>query len=333
MLQQYQLKDISVVIPTYRRASEISITLKALQPFLNEINEVIVVDQSEGTETKEVVKKFGKRVHYVFSKIPSITIARNKGVQASSKKTKIICFIDDDVSIKKDYFKGILEVFNTYSSAKGAAAFVPLEAGVKKEGPFIRTIKRFFFLGGRFKVNHSRIASAYGNQYPLGVTKIIGAEWLTGDNMVYLKEIFTVLTFDENLKGYTVAEDIDFSYRVAKKYPNSVYITPHAHIWHRFSIKARYPTARLSFLNQVDHFYFNSKNLNKTILDKGKFIWCLGGITLLRILQTLFSCKKEDFLKTWFYFRSLLYCVTHLTLIKRGKVREFENILKEKTYK
>lgn len=328
MAESYSMKDISVVIVTYNRAKELEITLNNLKSMIKSLNEITIVDQSDGNESRKIVKKINSRkIKYIYSKIPSITIARNKGVSSSSKNAKIICFIDDDVSVKDNYFQGILEVFNKYTEAKAVAGYVPFEERLEKESYHETIARKIFFLGGRIKRDEAKIVSSYGNRYPKEISGIINADWFPGDNMAYKTEIFKDMKFDENLLGYTVAEDIDFSYRVSKKYKNSVFITPKANLTHRYSGKAREPTARLAYLNQVDHFYFNFKNLNSTLKEKLIFFWTLFGISSLRILNFLYTRKKEDALKLKFYFSSLFYCLANLNKIRNGRVREFDIFL------
>src|SRR3989344_1625974 len=111
----YESKDISVIIPTYNRKEDLKTTLNSLSKNVKNLNEIIVVDQSKNQETKNLIESLNsKKIKYVFSKIPSITIARNLGVKKSSKNSKIICFIDDDVSIGKNYFDEIIRVFHEH---------------------------------------------------------------------------------------------------------------------------------------------------------------------------------------------------------------------------
>ena len=137
--------------------------------------------------------------------------------------------------------------------------------------------------------------------------------------MAYKREVFKEQKFDENLLGYTVVEDIDFTFRLFKKYPKSLYITPFAKIKHRVSQIERYPTKKMSFVNQIDHFYFYYKNLDTGIISNIKLIW----ITLLRILKAIVSRRKMDLLKLKFYFISLIYCLKNRGKIRKGILRDF----------
>jgi len=312
----YKISDISVVIATFNRTSDLKETLSSLKD-IKKLNELIIVDQSNNKETEKLVKSLkSKKIKYVYSKIPSLTKARNIGVSKVSKKSKLICFVDDDVTFSKNYFQEILNVFNKYPAAKGVSAFVqPQKVAVKK---FENFIKSLFFIE-HLENEKVRVISSYGNTYSYRLTGIINSHWLSGVNMIYKKEIFKNQRFDENLKGYALAEDFDFSYRINKRYPNSLFITPFTKIIHRVSTAERYPTEKISYMNQAHHFYLNFKNFNKTAKEKLIFAWSLIGISLLRSLYFLKTRKNIDALKLKFFFKSLFYCLANLRKIRKGK--------------
>ena len=71
------------------------------------------------------------------------------------------------------------------------------------------------------------------------LTEIINCEVLNGSNCSYKRKILEKFRFDENLKRYSYSEDHDLSYRIYRKYPRSLYQTPHAklvHIWSKFTL-------------------------------------------------------------------------------------------------
>ena len=317
----YEIKDISVVIPTYNRKEDLKITLKNLSKSLKNLNEIIVVDQSKNQETKNLIESLNsKKIRYVFSKTPSITIARNLGVKKSSKDSKIICFIDDDVSIEEDYFKEVLKVFNSNKLVKAVAGYVNIPEN-EKESQIENMLRRLFFINFK-EVNGARILSSYGNTYPSVLNKEINSHWIPGVNMCYLKSVFNEQKFDEALLGYTIAEDIDFSYRLYKKYPLGLIITPKAKLIHRVSNIEREEKKRISYINQVDHFYFQFKNLNN-FTHILKFLWSLYGITILRSLNFIFNLNNKSKLKFVYYLESLYYSIINIKKIKKGKVRNF----------
>jgi GT2 family glycosyltransferase len=299
-------------------------SLKSILRLQKEFNEVIVVDQSESSITKDMIERLdNKKIKYIHSAVPSITIARNIGVNNVCDKSKFICFLDDDVDIGKNYFEEILSLFGN-DTIMGVAAF---DNSPCNESILSSLIRKMFFLRHR---RSGRMTSPYGNNYPmlkhfrreidiygerilLPDYDAIIVEWFPGVNMCFRKEVFKEQSFDENLLGYTVAEDIDFTYRLTQRYPNSLFITPLAQFVHRGSMVSRTPTKKMAYINQVDHFYFFFKNMSD---KKCKFIWSLIGISIFKALTF-----------NRYYFSSLFYCLRNLDKIKQGKVREFESCL------
>jgi GT2 family glycosyltransferase len=235
----------------------------------------------------------------------------------SSKKSKLICFIDDDVSIGGNYFLEIIKVFNI----KKAVAVSATGKGIKLNYSILENYLKKIFLLSNYE-NNQRILSPYGNTAPKKVEKIVDAQWLGGTNMIFKKEIFDRQKFDENLLGYTVVEDLDFTYRLWKKYPRQILLTPYAKINHRYSHEGRSPTKKLSYINQIDHFYFYFKDF-KHPKDILLLLWPIFGISILRTTNLIVSPNKNNYLKWKYFFESLLYCITNLNKIRSGRIREF----------
>lgn len=313
----YKISDISVIIPTYNRARDLKETLISFKNYIKNLNEVLIIDQSTNRETKELIASFkNQKIRYVYSAIPSLTAARNLGVRKVSKDSKIICMLDDDVTLGKDYFERIIAIFNKHPEAKGVSAYFPPTKRNRIEN-VENFLKRLFFVEN-LNPNSARALSAYGAEYPLRLNKVLKSQWLCGFNMNYKKEVFNEQSFDENLKRYALAEDFDFSYRLWKKHPGSLFITPSAKITHRASTVERYPEAKISYMNQINHFYLNYKNFDKTLVEKSKFYWCLFGLNFLRLIKFTAGFRKQDWLKFKYFNSSLLYCLRNLKRIKRG---------------
>jgi len=318
----HQLKDISVIIPTYNRARDLKETLRSVLPSLSNLRELIIADQSSSDETRKLIKSLkNSKIKYIHNPVPSITLARNVGVKKASSKSSIIIFLDDDVILGKNYFDEIIKVFNEHKDALAAAAYIP-SPELTKMLALERILRKMFFISYPER-DRARITGAYGNTYPYCLTKTINPEWLSGVNMAYKKEVFKEQRFDENLPGYTVAEDIGFSYKLYKKHPSSIFLTPYAKLTHRASNAERYPDRKMSYINQIDHFYFYFKEVHTGIFSSLKFLWTLLGISMLRILNSLRKLKKTEALKTLYFFESLFYCIVHAGDIKRGNVRSF----------
>ncbi|MEK7106402.1 MAG: glycosyltransferase family 2 protein, partial [Patescibacteria group bacterium] len=259
-----------------------------------------------------------KKIRYYYSKIPSLTRARNIGAKYASRGCRIVLFLDDDVSLDSGYFAALLDVFNEYAEAKGVAGyyFSPERSMSRVE----KKLRNLFFIE-HVDENCAKVLSAYGAVYPDQLTHTIRAMWMPGFNMAFKKEIFDELQFDENLSRYALAEDFDFTYRLYKKYPDSLFMTPRAMLIHRVSAVERYPTEKAAYMNQIHHFYLHFKNFN-SVGEKLRFVWCLTGIFLLRVLQLLRTRSQGDYLKLLYFLQSTLHCLANLDKIKKGRLKE-----------
>lgn len=112
-----RVPDVSVVIPTYNRASLLPATLESvLNQHVNDVSfEVIVVDNNSTDDTAAVVRSVqataGARLHYVKELHQGTSHARNAGIRQA--KGPIIAFTDDDVLVSPDWLQSIVETFSS----------------------------------------------------------------------------------------------------------------------------------------------------------------------------------------------------------------------------
>jgi len=316
---KYKVTDVSIIIPTYNRQEELIPMLQHLKKF--KVKEIIVVDQSKSS-IGDKVRKLGKRFKYVMNTIPSITAARNLGVRVS--KGKIICFLDDDVFLADNYFEEILNLIRL-PFVEGVAAYT--RPKVNYLSRVFDKLAGLFFLK-KYSKYHSEINGAFSNSYPLDLAELQQinyllapfSQWLPGVNMVFKREVFNHQSFDENLKGYTLAEDIDFTYRLYLSNMFSLMITSKTYVTHLHSQSSRPDLRKMRYINMVDHFYFYYKNLADKKGESFKLVVSLMALSIFNILSLL-TLKKEKFIKCTYFFKALGYCLTHKNEIKKGDVR------------
>ena len=107
-----------------------------------------------------------------------------------------------------------------------------------------------------------------------------------------MKEVLKEFEFDEWYKGYALWEDVDFSYRVGKKYKLAVVAEAkvlHLHIYN-FS---RERAAKIGDLEIVDRFYFLSKHAADMSFLMG--VWASFG-TIMRNLVNVIKYRNMFFL-------------------------------------
>ncbi len=313
----YSLKDISVIIATYNRSEDLFKTVNSFKKKIVTLEEVLIIDQSTDNLARKAIKKLkSKKIRYYHSKIPSLTAARNKGIDKLSDKGKIVIFLDDDVTLDENYFENILAVFNKYPEAKGVSGhYFPKNDKINSFELFLRRV----CLLESWTKNKAEILSPFGATYPHSLTDIICASWIPGFNMAYKKELFNKEVFDENFSRYALAEDLEFSTRINKKYPNSLFITPYASIIHRVSKIERTPKPKLIYMNLINHLYIQSKNFNtfKGIVSLG---FALISLSLLNIIRGIAKPNIYNLYKTKIYLKSILFCFGRLYFIRNGNL-------------
>ena len=259
---------VSIIISTFNRRVEI---LKRLfdsirkQDFKN--YEILLVDQSTDNQIRDANKHLcaEHKVYYadICDRQPSLTVSRNFGIENTSGD--IIIFLDDDTElIRNDYLDKVLEAFGICPDAIGISGLNYPPPNTGRLNKFLLFLKRFFlhlmFAFNPF--NTQEITGYFHNvdfyRVPKDITEV---DWLYGSNMAYKRNLFEKIHFDENLKRYSLREDVDFSFR-AKKF-GEIYVTPFARV-HHFEEK----TGRINFkkrtLMELSYWtYLYYKNIKK----------------------------------------------------------------------
>lgn len=325
-MKSFTEKDICIIIPTYNRSDDVNRTLKTLFESKNSPGKIIVVDQSKDDKTKKVVKKFASKfnIEYVFSKIPSSSIAENIGVERAKKKYSLLLICGDDLDFYPDYLKNLAKEFDD-PKVMGAGG-----ADIKTEEMFVDSFKgkiasfalKCFFLPHNTP-NKFKVVGPYGNTISHIVRrKVSDAQWVPGFNNCFRREVYNDYKFME-YKGYNVLEDIDCSYNVYKKFgKGSLVISPDYKVYHRYSTVARYPEKKRIFINHEDHFAFFYKYFNN-FSGRVKMVWSILGISLGNVLRAIFKHDKESYLKMVYNFQAIAYSYKNRKNIKAGKLRNY----------
>jgi GT2 family glycosyltransferase len=107
--------DVSVVISTYNRATELADTLESLvaQAGMSGRYEVIVVDNNSTDGTRQEIEAWISRgysgLRYAFEPRQGVSQGRNAGLRAA--RAGIVAFTDDDVIVAPDWLASIRRAF------------------------------------------------------------------------------------------------------------------------------------------------------------------------------------------------------------------------------
>lgn len=327
--------DISIIIPTYNREKDLKDTLRGILKQTKMPKEIIVVDDSDNDRTKELIKGIrndflSKRVILIYvrnKRGKSSAIARNLGAELSTGE--IILFLDDDVVLDNKYIEEILKTYKKYPNAIGVQGFVKEKSLDKLRcsacARLHNSLQRAFFLFF-WENNRCRILPSGEGTYPYQLSDVTNCQWLSGTNQNLKKETFLRFRFDENLKRYSLKEDMDLSYRIYKKYPTSLYITPFATLYHKESRTSRLDDETKIYMRNIYGVYFFYRNIRQTPLNKLIFIWSRIGSLIISFSGALALMKKKprsELRKIHYLTESYIYTLKHLKEIKNGKIQFF----------
>ncbi|MBI2852131.1 MAG: glycosyltransferase family 2 protein [Chloroflexi bacterium] len=88
------MTTVSVIIPTYNRASMVKDAIESVLVQTHTDHEIIVVDDGSTDNTREIVASFSNKVRYVYQQNRGRSNARNHGLRLA--QGKYIAFLDDD---------------------------------------------------------------------------------------------------------------------------------------------------------------------------------------------------------------------------------------------
>jgi len=326
------LPTISVIICTKDRPVDLAELLQTLLKQTYPPLEVIVVDDSPSSTVKEVVNSFQQRFYgvelrYVEGCGEGLPAARNLGVKVSGGDA--ILFLDDDTLLQSNVLHAFATFLATHQNAIGVQGYIPFSIrGI--ENAINKALMVTYYRQNKLAVRRSG-ANVFPYSYPL--TEEINAQRLSGCCMCYRRELFNELNFDKNLKQWGFMEDFDFSYRVFKKSPESLFAIPHAVIVHKGSTHSRLPSKTRVRMMITYWFYVFFKDIfESSILNLIAFLWALTG-NLITITGGLIVKRKPK--HVWWEFvylvNSYFYAFRHLREIKRRNLDFFNNQLKDKS--
>ncbi|MBM5804857.1 MAG: glycosyltransferase family 2 protein [Candidatus Verstraetearchaeota archaeon] len=314
--------EISVVIATYKREKDLQDALLSLLRQSEAPHEVVVIDDSSENETEELVRsyqdEFKKQgttfIYFRNTRARSLTVARNIG--SSKTSGDIILFIDDDVELAPNYLSEIRSFYESHPKAVGAQGTTINDLPITGRNNAFRA---FFALTHYRYDRRVRVLSSTEEVLPYNQDHPFVCERLAGSNQSYRRMVFNYFHFDEALLRWACKEDLDFSYRVHKRFTDRLFCVPTARLVHKTSMEARMTNyARIKMCN-VYSFYLFFKNMphdfgSFTVLLRsqlGKFLFCLGK-----------SFSSRDARATTYFLKSIGIVLRHLRDLEELKMDE-----------
>lgn len=185
--------EVSVVICTRDRPSQLAKCLQLLQSLSPQPQEIVVVDNAPTTdEVRQLVCQMQmSNVRYVRESRPGLDVARNTGIKHS--RGKIIAFTDDDVIVHSNWIARLQDGFENPQVMAVTGLVLPAE---------LETESQIIFEWGHGYFGWGYRRRTFDRQF-FQQTKHLGVPvWRigAGANMAFRREIFDLVgNFDERL--------------------------------------------------------------------------------------------------------------------------------------
>jgi GT2 family glycosyltransferase len=306
----------SLIICTYLRPQPLlelmkSVELQTLYP-----DEILIIDGSTNTETETLLEgNIFANLNYfrVSPEHRGLTKQRNYGIDRVSKETEIVCFLDDDTVLEKEYFEQLLKTYENHPGALGVGGYITNESQCEFVGDHYQPkIEEFYFDGWKRKDGSrfilrkrlgldSNCPPGYSSSYSHGRSvgflppsgKTYEVEMLMGGVSSFRKEVFKILQFSTYFEGYGLYEDADFSLRVAKT--GKLYLNTAAKLNHYHAVSGRpnqYQYGKMVVRN--GWYVWRVKNPNPSFNDKLKWHAVTILLTWIRFSNAITSSKKKE---------------------------------------
>ena len=228
--------NFSLIVCTYMRPKALTDLLDSVKLQTNYPDQIIIVDGSTNTKTKEVLSNESYenlRYYLVDENDRGLTKQRNFGIAKVTSDSEVIAFVDDDTKLSKNYFKVLIDTFKRDSNIIGVGGVAANEYRWKKKNLDIKynTYRYYSFDNYVYKEGlrnvvrnylglqsdkHPGVMPTYSNGRTCGYPdtgKVYEVDQLIGMSFSFKKEVFSKINFSTYFEGYGLYEDADYSLR------------------------------------------------------------------------------------------------------------------------
>ncbi|NND71513.1 MAG: glycosyltransferase family 2 protein [Rhodothermales bacterium] len=193
--------------------------------------------------------------HVLYRGEPSLARQRNFAIEEYTGNYDIIHFLDDDVTLDSEYLKVMDNAFRQNPAAAGIGGLV-VEDGRRPQDARSLLLTCFRLYSPR-----PGKVLASGHESPAQseeLSEVVGVEWLNGCS-AYRSSVLRDFRCDAQLRGYSLDEDLDLSYRISRQH--LLLVEPSAQMVHRKSPADREPGTQYYSDYIVHRFWFVRKNI------------------------------------------------------------------------
>lgn len=302
---------LTLVISTMNRPKTVLNFLDNIKSLSHEDqpDEIILIDQSD---VHMNLSGLNQKIPTIVlrQEVASLTKARNLGI---SKATgEILLFSDDDVVIPD----GVISKIRKEMSLGKVGLIAGIDLNTRINSRFISylTLSKTFQ-----KRNIGHVTKSVLGMFPNTYTDVTNTEWAMGYFFAVRNSFIqrSGIYFDENLKGYAYAEDLDFTYRYCKFAISEGYLTyfdSEIAVYHLGSLEYREPSITL-----IRMFVFHRYYLSLKLFNSKSSLVAVTIHNLFVSLERLIKLDKNFYLYFYYSFVSL----TSLSQLSKGVFKSF----------
>jgi GT2 family glycosyltransferase len=279
-------------------------------------DEILIIDGSTNSHTEKVVNQnhFDNLSYFLVpDAYRGLTKQRNYGVERIGNRIDIVCFLDDDIVLERDYFEQLLKTYQVYPKALGVGGYIKNESYCEFVGEgYVPKINEYCYDGWKRKDGSRFILRkklGLDSDCPPGFSplfshgrsvgflppsdKIYEVEMLMGGVSSFRKKVFETVQFSTYFEGYGLYEDADFSLRVAKM--GKLYLNTAAKLNHYHDPSGRPNQYRYGKMVVRNGWYvWRTKNPRPAWNAKLKWHAITILLTVIRFSNTLTSSNRKE---------------------------------------
>ena len=296
-LAKLDLIQLGIIVPTKDRPQEMNRLLESIYKQSYLAKTLIVVDGSG--ESIEAGLLRDPRVELIYVRVlpPSLTVQRNRGVQAIPEGLTHVGFLDDDIVLLDGAVEALVHGLAEDVDTLGGVSFNIIEDAKSTPSWILRLL-------GLHPMRIGQVSKGGSVAANVNVTATRDTKFLCGGATVWRVDVLRKFKFDEALKGYALWEDVDFSYRVSKHW--ALRVIESAKVLHLHVPSSQPNAARfLGDLEIVDRFYFCMKH--RPEMSRLATTWAAIG-TIIRNSLAYLGGNPSALVRVWANVCALLRC-------------------------
>lgn len=271
---------VSVLVPTRNRPDDLRTFVRSLVAQTTKPEELVIVDSSDGSvPVEEIVASGleGSGIALLYARSePGTSLQRNIAVEMAHGD--ILVFCDDDVLLEPDCIAMLLPCFDLDRTPPVGGVAATL-TNAPYAGRSVELVYGLFGLTHWTDRDDPRLYASGGVRYVASPSRILDVPAVSSTVTAFRRECFATERWAEFLPGYTINEDVELSFRIAKRW--TLVQTPHARAIHNES-----PAGRHTFASHVSRliyakYWFVREHRPHDAWNAGALAWANVGLLAL----------------------------------------------------